>query len=63
MGSQFLSIVPERTGFAMFTPVRGFHKSTEVHCPNARGDIGKSLGAATRRDRVSGSAGRIKRAP
>ena len=36
MGSQFLSIVPDSTRFPMLTPVEGFHKSTEVHCPKAR---------------------------
>ena len=42
MGSQFLSIVPERTGSAMLTPVRGSHKGTEVHCPNAQRDAQQS---------------------
>ena len=65
MGSQFLSIVPERTGSAMLTSVRGSHKSTEVHCPNAQGDIGKSLDNAQQLEEsgIKGSAGRTNRGP
>jgi hypothetical protein len=46
MGSQFLSIVPERTGSPMLTPVRGSHKGTEVHCPNAQRDARQSSPAS-----------------